>query len=155
MNPDESIFLGFWRLHSFVRKSEANTDYPFGRTPSGLIIYGSSGLMSVQLGRNPLPGFSTENTDSFDPNLEPVYGGEGKDCSWDEVNSVFDSYLAYFGRYTIDSEAGTVTHHVEASNRPAFLKRNLIRKYCFSGNILVLSPPVTNEMSADLVWERV
>jgi len=138
-----------------VRKSEANTDYPFGRTPSGLIVYGNSGLMSVQLGRNPLPGFAIENTESFDPNLEPVYGGEGIGSSRDEVNSVFDSYLAYFGHYTIDSEAGTVIHHVEASNRPAFQKKILIRKYSFSDNLLVLSPPVTNAMSAALVWEKV
>jgi hypothetical protein len=155
MNPNENLFLGFWRLHSFERKSEESSVYPFGLTPSGLLVYGNSGLMSVQLGSNPLPGFPTESAEPFDPYLEPAYGGEAKGSSWDAVNSVFDSFLAYYGHYTIDSEAGTVTHHVEASNRPAFRRRNLVRRYSFSGNLLILSPPVSNEMSAALVWEKV
>jgi len=155
MTFDASRFAGFWRLCSFEQRGQSTTFHPFGPSPSGLIIYSLSGLMSVQLGRSPFPGFHSLDTQQFDPDREPVYSGEAIGSSHSELNLVFDSYLAYYGRYTIDSATSSITHHVEGSNRPDFVGRRLLRLFEFHGSRLFLRPPDSNQMSALLIWEKI
>ena len=39
----------------------------------------------------------------------------------EEAKAALDDYVAYFGTYTIDERAGTVTHHRQASVQPGEL----------------------------------
>jgi hypothetical protein len=47
-------------------------------------------------------------------------------------------YDAYFGRYTIDERAGTITHHVEGSLFPDDLGKDFVRGFTLDGDTLTL-----------------
>ena len=59
-------------------------------------------------------------------------------------------YVAYFGTYTIDERAGTITHHRQASVQPGELT-DYVRSYEFAGDRLILRPVGTKQ---EVVWER-
>lgn len=155
MDPRDRQFAGMWRLRSFEQLSPNGVTYPFGKDVSGLIVYDPSGLMSVQLARSPMPRFSNSDSEPGDPFKEPVYSGEAAGSGLNELERVFDSYLAYFGSYTLNWADQTVTHHVEGSNRPSFVNRKLVRAFDFSGDLLSLSPPAPDPVSVVLVWQRI
>jgi hypothetical protein len=57
----------------------------------------------------------------------------------DELTDTFDSYFGYFGRYTVDEGAATVTHHVEAGSTPSFDGTDQRRLFRLQGDHLVLA----------------
>jgi hypothetical protein len=69
----------------------------------------------------------------------------------DEALAALDGYIAYFGTYTIDQGAMTVTHHRKGSVQPGDTA-DLVRRYKIEGNRLTLSPPGTNY---EVKWERI
>jgi hypothetical protein len=68
-----------------------------------------------------------------------------------EAKIAVTDYIAYFGTYTIDAQAGTVTHHRQDSIQPGDFG-DLIRRYEFVGDRLVLRPP---NSTAEITWERI
>jgi hypothetical protein len=76
-----------------------------------------------------------------------------------EVRAAFDGFIAYFGTYTVDAAAGTVTHHVLAASYPNWVGGDQVRYYKFAGPRLVLSTPPFQEggrpVTTTAVWERV
>jgi Lipocalin-like domain len=60
-------------------------------------------------------------------------------------------YIAYFGSYTIDEKAGTVTHHRQASIQPGD-SGDLVRKYEFVGDRLILR---SSNSKLEITWERI
>ena len=48
-------------------------------------------------------------------------------------------YDSYFGTYTVDEAAGTVTHHVEASLFPEDLGKDFTRRFRLDGDTFELS----------------
>jgi hypothetical protein len=76
----------------------------------------------------------------------------------------FDSYFSYYGTYSIDEAAGTITHHVVDSSYPDLQGRDHVRWVEFEGNDrMVLTPQedgkggaVTRKAATyRLYWERV
>jgi hypothetical protein len=58
--------------------------------------------------------------------------------------------LAYWGTFTLDSAAGTVTHHVMGADRANWIGSDQVRQFRFEGEdrlVLSLGPQ-------DLVWQR-
>ena len=138
-------FTGTWKLLACeFRKSDGHTDFPFGRDALGTIIYDASGNMAVQIFRADGPKFASGDMYSGTP---------------EEVRAAFEGSLAYFGRYEVDEDAGTVTHHVVASTFPNWMGSDLKRYFVFSGNRLTLStPPMLMAgamITGVLVWERI
>lgn len=130
-------FIGTWRLVSIDGGQQAVTTR--GARPTGIIMYDQHGLMNVQIMPDrPRPKWT--GTPTPDQALEAIRG-----------------YTAYWGTYTIDEKAQTVTHH-----RQGMLDGGLVdyvRKFELTngGNRIVLTPisggttnPVTH-----LTWERV
>ena len=94
--------VGTWRvvsIETFTAKGEPRGKW-FGEKPDGLLMYDGNGNMSVQLMKDPRPRFAQ---------------GHHEKATAEEKLGAFDGYYAYFGRYAIDSAAGTVTHFVRAS----------------------------------------
>ena len=60
-------------------------------------------------------------------------------------------FLAYFGTYSIDEKAATVTHHREGDLR-ADGEIDAVRRYRFEGDRLILSPV---DSIQEIVWERI
>ena len=104
-----------------------------GDNPKGMIYYGSHGEMSVQIA----------------PDIERPKAGAV--MTPDEAKIAVSNYIAYFGTYTIDEKAGTVTHHRQASVQPGD-KGDFVRAYEFKGDRLVLRPPNSKQ---EITWERI
>jgi hypothetical protein len=116
--------LGPWKLVFMEATSgEDKALYPFGETPSGMILYDASGYMSYTAMRPERPRFA-----SGDP-----AGG-----TLEEVRAAFEGFDAYCGTYELDLEAGVVTHHIETSRFPNWEGSDQVRHFKISGNRLVI-----------------
>jgi hypothetical protein len=116
--------VGAWELATrSVRQSDGTllADPVLGEQPRGRLFYDASGVMMLQLMR-------LGRRAAFDKPTEP-----------DAANPrVILGYDAYFGRYTIDERAGTITHHVEGSLFPDDLGKDFVRGFTLDGDTLTL-----------------
>lgn len=121
--------VGTWRLvRSISIDSNGKKEYPFGEDAIGYINYGDTGVMAVQISRK----------------------------SRKEAKNVSDlegDYLAYFGRYEIDTERQVVRHFVEGELFFGDHARVLERKYRFDGDFMTLMP--LDGTNREIVWQRV
>jgi hypothetical protein len=69
----------------------------------------------------------------------------------EEAKIALTDYIAYFGTYTIDEQAGTVTHHRQDTVQPGDAG-DLIRRYEFAGDRLVLRGL---NSTLEVSWERI
>ena len=139
--------VGAWRLVS-VEGTSPVFKFAFDH-PHGLIIYDASGRMSVQ----------QANIGDRKP-----FAKSPADGTIEEKAAAFDSYGAYYGTYTVDTKAGTVTHHIEDGMNPAQRGRDNVRWYEFQGNdhvVLIATEDGKGGMLArkdatyKLTWERI
>jgi hypothetical protein len=91
--------------------------------PRGIIIYDSSGHMAVQI----MPG------------------------RHEQATAPASQFICYFGRWSIDERAGTVTHHREGDLRPDG-EIDAVRQYEFVGDRLILRPV---DKDQEIMWERI
>ena len=105
MNTDAlPYFVGTWRLVSCeARTASGEVRYPLGQHVLGQLFYDVCGNMSAHVIRADRPAFVSD-----DP-------GSGTDA---EVRLAFEGHVSYFGTYTVDPSAGTVTHHVRGRRIP-------------------------------------
>jgi len=147
-NAPQEKFVGAWRLVSIETvRPNGEVIYPFyGKNPQGLIVYDSSGCMSVQVTSDPPPTQPTAS--SREEMLRAPATAKA---------IAFDGYYAYFGTWTVDAAKGTVTHHIQQSLYPAERGEEGIRHFVLDGDRLTLTAK-TYEMGEDherrLVWER-
>ena len=115
-------FIGAWELVDWRTTDAAgNVRFPYGEDAQGQVMYSTNGRMSAYLMRPP-----------EDPADAPP------------------QYLSYWGRFSLDLEAGTVTHHVIGSDQDNWIGSNQVRQFSFEGeNRLVLALG-----SNRLTWER-
>ena len=116
--------VGSWRLESWTvgngRSRCSEEDGP----ASGLIVYTNDGHMSAQLG------------------CAQIDVGDLGDLSPRQISGRLSRrHLGYYGRYTLDPAAGTVTHHVLGSSSAGMVGTDQVRSFVFEGNDrLTLSP---------------
>lgn len=130
-------FAGNWRLVSFVRFDENGAPRDAGYE-GGRIMYDGVGNMAAQLTRVNRQPLSPQPTEA-------------------ERAAAYSTYLAYYGKVTIDPSQSKVTHHVEGSTNPNWVKTDLVRYYTFSedGNRLMLSiKNAQGRVTGTLTWER-
>ncbi|HXB56255.1 MAG TPA: lipocalin-like domain-containing protein [Vicinamibacteria bacterium] len=137
--------VGTWRLTALkARTPSGETTYPWGRAVGGRLTYSSNGQMSVQIMKaNRLP-FSSEDLE----------GGTAE-----EVQAAFDGYHAYFGTFSYDGRARTVTHRIEGSLFPNWIGHDQTRSVKLSTRGLTLtSSPILfggQEVVFLAVWGRI
>jgi hypothetical protein len=122
--------LGAWR---YVGTRIDGGPWDRGANPKGMIYYGPHGEMSVQVA----------------PDVKRTRAGAV--MTPDEAKCALTDYIAYFGTYTVDEQAGTVTHHRLDSVQPGD-SGDLVRRYEFTGDRLVLRPPSS---TMEITWERI
>ena len=138
--------VGTWRLISRVVTSEDGApvqDPGLGATPTGYLIYDSSGHMSAQIMRLDRPAAIDCGTSDASPR--------------DNSQSV-NGYDAYFGKYSIDETNHTVTHHLEGALAAADVGKSLVRHFQVSGDkltIVVRTNSPKEKQIRTLTWERV
>lgn len=140
--PSESAIgnaiVGSWRLVSWIVKApDGKVTHPVGENPVGLLMYDDLGNMSVHL------------MNSFRPIFEMGYA----ETSLEELKEVYDGYIAYFGKYTIDISEQTITHHADGITNPNFVGTRLVRYYDLTADKLVLS--TDKERTSSLTWLRI
>ena len=121
-------------LHGAWRYMDATLDGKSTRpNGKGIIYYAPSGDMVCQVS----PG--------------NVVGKAGAKPTPEEALAALDGHIAYFGTYTIDEHAQTVTHHRKGSVQPGDTA-DLVRRFTIDGDRLTLNPPGTNYQ---VKWERI
>jgi catechol 1,2-dioxygenase len=124
-----TLIVGAWRLvHSIIISADGKKQYPFGEDAIGYIYYSDTGVMAVQICRKSR--------------------GEGKDPA-----RLKHDYLAYFGRYEIDTEKQVVRHLIEGQLFPGDHPGILERKYRFEGDLMSLRP--VDRTNQEILWQRV
>jgi len=119
--------VGAWRYVDATLDGKSTR--PDGK---GMIYYAPSGDMMCQV----YPGNEVKKA--------------GAKPTADEALAALDGAIAYFGTYTIDENAQTVTHHRLGSVQPGDTA-DLVRKFTIDGSKLRLNPPGTNYV---VHWER-
>ena len=133
--------VGTWELMSrTVRRADGSTivDPVLGEKPTGRLIYDASGAMSLQMMRTGRKdAISTPASPKDKPNPRVILG-----------------YDSYFGRYTVDEKAGTVTHHVQGSLFPEDLGSDWVRPFTLNGDTLTLRLTGEDGLTRTLVFQR-
>ena len=122
--------LGAWR---YVGTRIHGGNWDRGKNPKGMLYYGPYGEMAVQIA----------------PDVARTRAGSV--MTPQEAFTALKDYIAYFGTYTVDEGAGTVTHHRHDNLQPGE-GGDLIRRYEFAGDRLILRPP---NSTMEVTWERI
>lgn len=129
MEDITKLIVGAWRLvRSITITSDGKKEYPFGEDAVGYIFYSDSGVMAVQISRK-----SRNKTR--------------------DLSELSRDYLAYFGRYEIDTERRVVRHFVEGQLFTGDHPDVLEREYMFDGDLMSLKP--VDGTDRDILWRRV
>lgn len=129
MEDVAKLIVGAWRLvHSVITDADGKKEYPLGEGPLGYIYYSDTGIMAVQISRK-------VRTEIKDP------------------AQLKQDYLAYFGRYEIDTGRQVVRHFVEGQLFPGTHPAVLERKYRFDGDLMSLRP--VDRTNQEILWQRV
>jgi hypothetical protein len=120
-------------------KAEPSTQY--GLHPHGFLMYEPDGYMCA----------SIVNSD------RPVWKDPAKATDAEKI-AYYDSFLAYCGKFKLDSATSTVTHFPEVAWSPSFVGSTQPRPFRLEGNRLIitatrglLNPEIQKRV---LVWER-
>ena len=124
--------VGTWRLVSIT--TDGQPDPNRGPHPTGLITYTAQGSMAVQI---------------MPDQARPPFAGTHP--TPDEAQAALTGYTAYFGTYTIDEAARTVTHHRTGNINPGGLG-DFVRRYEFVTEDRLILRPL--ESTNALTWER-
>jgi hypothetical protein len=102
---------------------------------TGLMYYDALGNMAAQV----MPG-----------RARPKYAGVQP--TPDEAKEALTGYLAYFGSYSVNERAHTITHHRKGNINPGQIDDDAVRRYEFvSGDRLILTPV---DSANQITWER-
>jgi hypothetical protein len=71
----------------------------------------------------------------------------------EEAFDAIMGYTAYFGTYTVDERAGTITHTRDGNINPGALG-DFVRRYRFVNDDTIVLVPVENDAN-QLTWERI
>jgi hypothetical protein len=136
--------VGTWRLVSVSVQDRTGARRPYwDERPSGLIIYTADGHMAAQV---------------YD-SRRPVLGVPWESASPEAARTAFVGLSTYFGTYTVDPQAQTVTHTVEGAMVPDWIGSKLVRSYRFldPDRVELGVVPDAQVVASGLVlaWERV
>ena len=124
-------FVGMWRYVGTTIDGKPRPNR--GANPRGYIFYAANGEMAAQIA----------------PDRENKMAGTTP--TPEEAKAALADYVSYFGTWSLDERAGTVTHHRHASVQPGPLT-DYVRTYEFKGDRLILRPVGTTQ---EVVWERI
>jgi Lipocalin-like domain len=149
--PDDlsKKFVGAWRLVS-IEGNPPGRRFVYDR-PTGLIMYDPSGRMCVNI-------VLKADRKPFAPYAKGILT-----ATTEEKAAAFDAYAAYFGTFTVDAKAGTVSHHLEDNLVPGRQGTDNVRWFEFQGSNRLLLTPIEDgkggvlarkDATYKLLWER-
>jgi len=118
------VLVGAWSLLECAEIIQDGAKrLPFGDRALGQVIYTADGRMSAQLVRADRAAFASDDY---------------RDASVDVLAEAFQQYFGYFGRYTVDASAGTVTHFIEGASVPNLENKAQVRTFRLEEDRLIL-----------------
>jgi Lipocalin-like domain len=143
VRDDRPSVVGSWKLIAYEdTDNKGRTTFPWGEHPVGLLIYDDTGHMSVQIGRRPAPAASTSDPLKLARRDKALY---------------FDSYIAYFGTYTIDPKRMTITHVVESDLVAQLIGISTEKEFEVTADRFILKPTWyqnSHKMTGVRIFER-
>jgi hypothetical protein len=131
--------VGVWSLVSYQSQDEnGNVIFPLGKDATGFIMYHPEGYMSAQLMRQARRAYES---------------GDLHEGTTDEMAEAALGYLAYAGKFEVNEETNTLTHHMEVSMNPTWLGQEQPRVGSIEGDILSIYNGLNPNQR--LVWKRV
>jgi len=139
-----ALLVGSWDLLAVEnRGADGSVERPFGDKPRGRITYTADGFLSAHVMHAERAMFTTGG----------LYSGTPA-----EKAAAYDSYIAYYGGFTVDTAARTVTHTLTGSLFPNWTGSSQTRYYAIDGDVLTLStPPMERdgkEITVHVAWRR-
>jgi lipocalin-like protein len=133
--------VGTWTLVSIKLEQDGKKTDFYGPNPQGQATYEANGRVSVIITRSDLPKFASNNRQAGTP---------------EENKAVVQGSIAYFGTYTVDEAAKTVTSHIESCSFPNWNGTDRKLTLNLSGDELNLTSPTssTGTGSNQQVWKR-
>lgn len=136
----DSRFFGFWQIDRIERQTLDDGAVPTPQYADGYLVYMPSGLMSVQLMRSDRVPY------------------EGVRPTLMEANDTMQSYVSYFGSFSVDSAEGVIVHRPAGHLDPNKVGVDTSQAFEFREDQLVLELPViTSEAPAVrtfVYWNR-
>jgi len=135
---ENNLLVGAWKLLTYEKRyGDGQLIYPFGPTPSGLLIYSAQGTVSAQ--------FMT-------PERPLLTSPEISRASDVELAAVARNYFSYAGTYSIDMELQVVYHEVVISLVPNLVGKKLCRDFQLDWDQLHISHG--KDVVTRLLWRR-
>jgi Lipocalin-like domain len=133
--------VGTWTLVSIKLEQDGKKTDFYGPNPQGQATYEANGRVSVIITRSDLPKFASNNRQAGNP---------------EENKAVVQGSIAYFGTYSVDEAAKTVTSHIESCSFPNWNGTDRKLSFNISGDELNLTSPTssTGTGSNQQVWKR-
>lgn len=125
----KSKIVGTWLLERFLIESPQKEQRDWGSNSQGLLIYTSSGHMSVSINRD------VEKKSAI------------------EAQNYFDSILFYSGTFSVDGEI--VKHQVTQASNPTRIGKELVRFAKLDNDLLTLTSPDESFGRAILTWRKI
>lgn len=125
----KSKIVGTWLLERFLIESSQKEQRDWGSNSQGLLIYTSSGHMSVSINRD------VEKKSAI------------------EAQNYFDSILFYSGTFSVDGEI--VKHQVTQASNPTRIGKELVRFAKLEKDLLTLTSPDESFGRAILTWRKI
>lgn len=125
----QSQLVGTWKLVLFQDRTSPDEPWlnDFGDPPLGYFMYDATGHASIQIMKT--PPVQVPKTEQ-----EP---------SPEQALDIFKGYIAYFGTYHIDEDAGLIVHHVEGGLNPNDIGSDQKRPFQLSGDKLIIGDQKT------------
>jgi Lipocalin-like domain len=119
-------WIGTWRMIAVESRDSAAGPWrrPFGDAPSGMVMYNADGTHAMNFGRTPVVPMFAAGTDR---------GGTES-----ELRAAFEGYFSWYGRYTVDTARGIITHRIEGSLWPSWRNTTQERPFLIRGDTLLL-----------------
>jgi lipocalin-like protein len=130
--------IGSWRLLDCTLRSRAGEiiEHPYGRRPSGLLLYTSDGRVSVHIAAR---------------EREPLSQPDPRRAEEAECARAFTTYLGHSGRFETRDES--VVHTVEICSNPNLVGTEQVRSVSTHGGELSLRTPPVETPDGPVVYE--
>ena len=130
--------FGHWYPFKIKIRTETPSLYPLGEDSTGFIMYHPEGYMSAQL---------------MQQGRAPYQSGDMLKGTNEEMAEAAHGYLAYAGKFNVNEEERTLTHHMEVSMNPTWVGQQQPRIASIEGDILNIHNGLNPNQK--LVWKRV
>jgi hypothetical protein len=133
--------VGTWMLVSaYTERQDGSQADTFGPNPRGILIFDGNGRVFLQEMRSDLPKFASNNRQEGTP---------------EENKAIVQGSICYFGTYTLDEAAKTLSFHLEGCSFPNWTGTDQTRSFTLAGDELAWSGVGSSGRPFHNVWKRV